>query len=362
MVFCEGECEMIVRLKSRLALILVLCTLNISTTCFSKEPARPYNFDNGDAFGYGNACWLMSYLQCIYRLEPLRNLLAKLPQQKANDSEALKFSRLIKKTFDEMSVKKNNKGFPEELYKAIYEKTGDLFLSHKKSYYGAAIKDNPALSSQEGVMWDIYKESEKARNASDAELDPTKKAELEARSERLYFYGDILMDYFPSKKSTMSDHERVNQLFLYIIKKTFNFKRAQLARYFQITDKPMTQNGYELVAHMVSPCHDHVAALVRYGNDWYFYDSLWNVNVEPNKAEKVLDHGTEYFQDSVLKDSFYKDYQKPFPVNLYFYQNSELGIKLFELKEQLIMLKEKLVVLKNQLGVLKNKLATPIKK
>ncbi|MBS1988777.1 hypothetical protein JST56_07380 [Candidatus Dependentiae bacterium] len=342
--------------------LLVFCALSISTVCLSKEPARPYNFDNGDAFGYGNACWLTSYLQCAYRLEPLRNLLAKLPQQKGNDSEALKFSRLIKKTFDEMSVKKNTKNFPKELYNTIYDKTGDLFLSHKKSYYGVSIQEKPELDPRSVVTWDIFGESAKAGDASHAELDPIKKAELEARRDRLYVYGEILLDYYPSQKSTMSDHERVNQLFLYIIKKTFNLKRAQLARYFQITDKPISLGGYELVAHMVSPSHDHVAALVRYGNDWYFYDSLWNVNVEPNKAEKVLDHGTEYFQDSVLKDSFYKDYQKPFPVNLYFYQNSELGIKLFELKEQLIMLKEKLVVLKNQLGVLKNKLATPIKK
>lgn len=361
---------------NRMFMFSVLCVLSIRTACLSKEPDKPYNFHNA-----ANACWLTSYLQCLYRLEPLQDLLKKLPAKEQSDSPALKFAHLIKKTFGTMTTKSWVKipvfkesgnlleidnlphydpydplieGFPKKLYDAIYLKAADVFRHH----LGKVPFENRITSNYQEFSTDFCEAIERLKHTLPQE-----------RIHKLGVYLEILQYYNPSRKNGMSDNFVIDHFFQYVIRKAFKIKRLILAHYFQITPQPLPLgNQYELVAQVVTIGSSHVAAVVRYENKWWIYDSLYGEVAEPREAHIVssLDGETRFYSslyDNKLNQLFFGNQEEAgkfkkegFPVDFYFYQKSELSIKLFELNQKLSVLREKLFILKSKLELLKNNL------
>lgn len=303
-----------------------------------------YNFAN-KGLANNDACWLVSYLQCVYRLDPVRKLLAQLPAQNPGESAAHKFSRLINEVLVEMAVEKKQKYFPDALFNAIYSDMSTLFSKEKIQQKLDAIPDPYSVLDYDQPGWEEkFKEITK-------HPDAIKRSKLED-------YLSILGEY--DKRSGGSDADFFNIAFQYILRKTFSLSRQQLGYYCKIGGAD--EHGYELVAIQLEGAQNgygHANALIRYGDTWYFYDSYYNKALAP-VAQVMIKNGVSQPKplDVILHELFDDSKGGGYYPKIYFYQHigGELAFKLISLHIALGKLKQKLSRLNTALADLKNKI------
>lgn len=344
----------------------------------------PYNFNNGT-----NACWMVSYLQCLYRLDSFRELMSQLPEVSGGESTPHKFARLVNEVLASMPLQRL---FPQDFYNFLFEET-------LKNYFKTNIKKDKYKKASKDLGDEWIRESLGANEPFIKLKDLPAEQKLHKTSLIKELFGrinnynrvrnieemllKILNNIFSKDKVKQTFERSIYNLFINFSKhnpipnpplsvptlqaifdKLDTHAKIQridisleddrdyggideagiIACLRNIPEFLISQNNrrYELISISMYAPGSHFNALIKYGNNWQAYDSLGDLMPE-EKKETIYE---------LLALEIRQGY---FPIILFYQEvENQLTRRLKVLKSSLENLKEKLENLAKALQELKN--------